>query len=151
MQFCIYLSTAWLRAHFRDFHMMSVTNNPLDAQERLKLTTQRAGTKTNNSSQTNLWTPRSFVFFWCPEVGLEFCNLRCPEVRLEFQLQVSRGPFRISTLRCPEVGLEFQIWGVQRSDWNFEFEVSRGWIRISTLRCPEVGLEFRLWGVQRSV
>ena len=37
---------------------------------------------------------RSF-FFWCPEVGLEFCNF-----------EVSRGPFRISTLRCPEVGLE---------------------------------------------
>ena len=88
MLFCIYLSTASLRARFRDFHMMSVTNNPLDEQEHLKLTTQRAGTKTNNSSQTNLWTPRSFVCF------------------------VSRGRIRISTSRCPEVGLEFQLHAV---------------------------------------
>ena len=34
------------------------------------------------------------IFFWCPEVGLKFCNF-----------EVSRGPFRISTLRCPEVRL----------------------------------------------
>ena len=33
-------------------------------------------------------------------------TFRCPEVGLEFQLEVSRGPFRISTLRCPEVGFE---------------------------------------------
>ena len=26
-----------------------------------------------------------------------------------FKFEVSRGPFRISTLRCPEVGLEFQL------------------------------------------
>ena len=63
---------------------------------------------------------RSF-FFMCPEVGLEFRNL-----------EVSRGPFRISTLRCPEVRLEFHLCGVQRSDQNFN------------MRCPEVGLEFQL-------
>ena len=42
---------------------------------------------------------------------------------------MSRGPFRISTLRCPEVGLEFRL------------EASIGRFRILTLRCPEVGLE----------
>ena len=42
---------------------------------------------------------------------------------------MSRGRFRILTLRCPEVGLEFLS------------EVSRGRFRILNLRCPEVGLE----------
>ena len=89
-------------------------------------------------------------------------TLRCPEVRLELNFEVSRGPIRIvtliSTLMCSWVG------GVQRSDQNYDFEVSRGPIRIvnliSTLLCSQVGLGFDVsgcrgvisaCGVQRSV
>ena len=41
---------------------------------------------------------------------------------MKFHFEVSRGRFRIWTLRCPEVGLEFPLRGVQRSDSNFNFE-----------------------------
>ena len=68
---------------------------------------------------------------------------------------MSRGWFRIFTFRCPEVRLDFdfevsrgwiRIWllGVQRLDSNFHFRVSRGSIITFTFRCPEVGFEFSL-------
>ena len=50
------------------------------------------------------------LFFWCPEVGLEFLNF-----------EVSRGPFSISTLRCPEVRLGFRLWCVRIGLIGFEF------------------------------
>ena len=40
------------------------------------------------------------------------------------------GRFRISTLRCPEVRLEFQLLGVQRSDFDFNFDVFVGRIGL---------------------
>ena len=42
---------------------------------------------------------------------------------MKFHFEVSRGRFRIWTLRCPEVGLEFPLRGVKRSDETFKFEV----------------------------
>ena len=47
-----------------------------------------------------------------------------------FFFEVSRGRIRISTLRCPEVGLEFQLQ-VSRGRIVFQLEVSRGRIRIA--------------------
>ena len=56
----------------------------------------------------------------------------------DFIFEVSRGPFSISILRCPEVRLGFQLWCVRRSDWFWFVRTSD--YRFN-LRCPEVGLE----------
>ena len=56
----------------------------------------------------------------------------------DFNFEVSRGRFGISTLRCPEVRLGFQLWCVRKSDWFWFVRTSD--YRFN-LRCPEVGLQ----------
>ena len=61
-----------------------------------------------------------FLFFVCPEVGLDFVILR---------VEVSRGwMLNFVDEKCPHAGLSFSNKGVKRLDW-FLF-----------LKCPEVGL-----------
>ena len=66
-------------------------------------------------------------FFLVSRGRIIISTLRCPEVRLAFQLW-----------GCPEVRLGFQLWCVRRSDWFWFVRTSD--YRFN-LRCPEVGLE----------
>ena len=88
-------------------------------------------------------------FFRCPEVGLELSLWGVQRSDYNFNFEVSRGWFRISTLKCPEVGLEFQLWGLRcgggidggvtplpesrsrEGKRRMSLESSRSWVRAS--------------------
>ena len=59
----------------------------------------RRGVRTMKTRTLNGPLDTSMVWFF---IGVQWLDSN-------FNVEVSRGPFRISTLRCPEVRLEFQL------------------------------------------